>query len=77
MSRGRFVDRYRQGAEVRFNRGFLARTSTPDYPLARGKITGVEAQGDLRYAAVAWDRPGIPGLVNVANLAVIRERERR
>jgi hypothetical protein len=46
---------------------------TGDMPQARGKVVSVKELGGLAIAEITWDRPDVPGKVNVANLSVVRD----
>lgn len=76
MSWKRLIERFKIGDEVRFNRGWLQGQANLASSVARGVITGIEEKDGMRYASVEWDRPGVPELVNVANLAIAHPRSR-
>jgi hypothetical protein len=59
------------GARVKYRAEFLRSIGcyTGALPFARGTITALVNLGSqTTLADVAWDRPGVPGRVNVANL---------
>jgi hypothetical protein len=62
------------GDSVAYSRRFLQSTGqyTGDAPLARGRVLGLKTLGGVVLAEVEWDRPDLPGKVDVKNLSVVR-----
>lgn len=65
------------GARVAYSKAFLQSTGqyTGDAPHARGIVTAIVPMGGLTLASVEWDKPDLPGRVNVKNLSTIRRVE--
>jgi len=65
----------RVGDTVAYSKAFLQSTGqvTGDVPHARGKVTALrELSEDVTLAEIDWDKPDLPGRVNVRNLTTTR-----
>ncbi|APW58626.1 hypothetical protein [Paludisphaera borealis] len=63
------------GDTVAYSKAFLQSTGqyTGDVPHARGKVTALQTLGkDVTLAEIEWDKPDLPGRVNVKNLTTAR-----
>jgi hypothetical protein len=64
------------GDIVGYSKQFLRSTGqyTGDAPFARGKVTALHPLGtDTILADIEWDKPDLPGRVNVKNLSTVRQ----
>jgi hypothetical protein len=63
------------GDTVAYSKKFLQSTGqyTGDVPHARGKVTALVPLGkEITLAEIEWDKPDLPGRVNVKNLTTIQ-----
>ena len=63
------------GDTVAYSKAFLQSTGqfTGDAPHARGKVTALKELGkDVTLADIDWDKPDLPGRVNVKNLTTVK-----
>ena len=63
------------GDAVAYSKAFLQSIGcyTGDMPQARGKVTALVPIGQTVLAEIEWDRPDLPGRVNVKNLCSVKQ----
>lgn len=75
MSWGDRLLRIQPGDTVRFSRQWLEENGRAESNLdgAQGVLIRIEQTDGRTLASVAWDRPGLPDLVNTLNLSKVRQ----
>jgi hypothetical protein len=64
------------GDRVAYSAAFLRSTGqyAGDVPHAKGEVRALVSLGETTLAEIEWDKPGLPGRVNVANLCHVGGR---